>query len=83
MNRRDKMKNTNGLTLSDNYVYTPSTTDITIRWRKMGWIPPTEDPKYQKKWADFRMQCAQGIESLGRAASKFNPAVIRWEKGEA
>lgn len=70
------MNTKNGMTLNDNYVYTPSTTDITIRWRKAGWIPPTEDPSYQKKWADFRIMTAQGIESLGRPAPQFNPSVV-------
>lgn len=74
-------KATNGMTPGDNYVYTPSTTDITIRWRKMGWIPPTEDPKYQKKWADFRIMTVQGIESLGRPAPHFNPSVVKWKEG--
>ncbi len=59
------MNKHNGMTASDHYVYTPSTTDVTIRWRaKHGWIPPTEDPVYQQKWAEFRIRCAQGIETL-------------------
>lgn len=54
----------NGLSLNDQYIYLPSTTDITVRWKKMGWIPPSEDPKYKKKWADFRKLLAAGIESI-------------------
>jgi len=54
----------NGLTLNDQYIYTPSTTDITVRWRRMGWVPPSEDPKFRKKWADFRKLLAAGIESI-------------------
>jgi hypothetical protein len=47
------------------YVYTPSTTDVTIRWRvKHKWQPPSEQEHYKKKWADFRAQSARGIESL-------------------
>ena len=42
-----KMKNSN-MKPGDHYVYTPSTTDVTIRWRaNYGWVPPTEDPVYQ------------------------------------
>lgn len=52
------------MTLADSYVYTPATTDVTIRWRLRGWIPPTQDPTFQKKWADFRKISAAGIESL-------------------
>jgi len=72
-------RNRNWISLNDNYIYTPSTTNIAIRWRKNGWLPPTEDPAFHKKWADFRIQCAQGIESLGRVAPQFNPSVIKWK----
>jgi hypothetical protein len=59
------MKRYNDMTLNDHYIYTPSTTDVTIRWRaKYDWIPPSEDPVYQNKWADFRIRCAQGIETI-------------------
>lgn len=57
----------------DFYVYTPATTDVTIRWRKIyGWVPPTESPKYQKKWANFRKVTAASFESL----DDENPANI-------
>jgi hypothetical protein len=55
----------NGLYPSDFYIYTPATTDVTIRWRRLyGWVPPTENPDYQKKWASFRHMTVQGIESI-------------------
>lgn len=50
--------------VSDMYVYTPATTDITIRWKANGWVPPTEDPSFQKKWAEFRSKTAAGIEAI-------------------
>jgi len=53
------------VTIPYEYIYTPSTTDVTIRWRvKHKWIPPTEQEQFKKKWADFRTQAARGIESL-------------------
>lgn len=52
------------ISYSDLYVYTPASTDVTIRWKLRGWIPPTQDPAYQKKWADYRKISAAGIESL-------------------
>lgn len=55
----------NGMLLSDSYVYTPATTDVTIRWRANGWIPPSEQLKYKEKWAQFRANSAKGIESIG------------------
>jgi hypothetical protein len=36
------------------YIWTPSGTDITIRWRKIGWVPPSEDPVYQAKWKYYQ-----------------------------
>lgn len=51
--------------MSTDYVYTPASTDITIRWRTIyGWVPPSEQAAYQKKWANFRALAAQGVESL-------------------
>jgi hypothetical protein len=47
------------------FVYTPSSTSITERWRRVySWIPPSEDPAYIKKWSDFRAMSARGVESL-------------------
>ena len=34
----------------NDYLWTPTGTDITIRWRKAGWVPPSEQPSYQAKW---------------------------------
>lgn len=57
----------------DFYVYTPATTDVTIRWKTLyGWIPPTQDPHYQMKWANFRKRLAAGFESF----DENNPANI-------
>ena len=36
------------------YVWTPPGTDITIRWKQMGWVPPSEQPEYQKKWKYYQ-----------------------------
>ena len=36
------------------YVWTPPGTDITIRWRQMGWVPPSEQLEYQQKWKYYQ-----------------------------
>ena len=38
----------------NDYIYTPTGTDITIRWKLQGWIPPSELPEYQAKWKYFQ-----------------------------
>jgi hypothetical protein len=32
------------------YVWTKPGTDITIRWKLYGWIPPSELQEYKDKW---------------------------------
>jgi hypothetical protein len=36
------------------HIWTASGTDITIRWRSKGWIPPSELPEYQAKWKYYQ-----------------------------
>ena len=36
------------------HVWTPSGTDITIRWRQMGWVPPSEQQSYRNKWKYYQ-----------------------------
>lgn len=43
-------------------IYTPAGTDVTIRWKKMGWVAPSDDPVYQKKWADWKLLMARTID---------------------
>ncbi|NDA63116.1 MAG: hypothetical protein EBX50_13915 [Chitinophagia bacterium] len=38
----------------NDYIYTPSGTDITVRWKLHGYVPPSELPEYQKKWKYFQ-----------------------------
>jgi hypothetical protein len=33
---------------------TPKQTDVTIRWRLAGWVPPSEQEGYQAKCKEFR-----------------------------
>ena len=40
--------------MDNNYIYTPAGTDVTIRWRKAGWVPPSDLPEYQAKWKYYQ-----------------------------
>jgi len=60
------------------YIYTPSSTDITIRWRKVySYVPASEQAKYQKKWADFR---ALSLKTLDDVDIPELPGVVQWKK---
>ena len=62
----------------NDYVYTPASTDITIRWRKMyGYVPASEQTRYQKKWADFRAITSRTLDDV-----EVPPmlGVIQWQK---
>jgi hypothetical protein len=36
------------------HIWTTSGTDITIRWRILGWVPPSELQEYRNKWSYFQ-----------------------------
>lgn len=38
----------------NDYIWTPSGTDITERWRRLGWTPPSENQSYQQKWSSYK-----------------------------
>lgn len=48
------------------YIWTPTGTDITVRWRAAGWIPPSEDPAYQKKWKYYQELPLRTLDSKAR-----------------
>ena len=50
------------------YQYEPSiSTNIMDRFRKMGWVPPSEDPKYLEKWKYYQ-ECAWRKEKTNAGA---------------
>lgn len=62
----------------NDYVYTPASTDITIRWRKMyGYVPASEQVRYQKKWTEFRALTSRTLDDV-----EVPPilGVIQWQK---
>jgi hypothetical protein len=47
--------NSHGEQIMDNdYIYTPVGTDITIRWKLHGYVPPSELPEYLAKWKYYQ-----------------------------
>jgi hypothetical protein len=66
--------------MNDDYVYTPASTDITIRWRAVyGWVPPSEQAVYQKKWSNFRALSAKGAEALAPAPQLLPSNLVKWK----
>lgn len=43
------------------FVWTKPGTCITLRWRQMGWIPPSEQQEYKDKWAKYQALAIQEI----------------------
>jgi hypothetical protein len=73
-------KNIRGRKMQNNYVYTKSGTDITIRWAKLyNYVPASEQEFYKKKWADFRAICNQSIEDIVPEV-KTTSVVYKWKK---
>jgi hypothetical protein len=66
--------------MNNNYVYTKSGTDITIRWAKLyDYVPASEQEFYKKKWADFRAICNQSIEDIVPEV-KTSSVVYKWKQ---
>jgi hypothetical protein len=66
--------------MQNNYVYTKSGTDITIRWAKLyDYVPASEQEFYKKKWSDFRAICNQSIEDIVPEV-KTSSVVYKWKK---
>jgi len=62
------------------YVWTPSGTDITQRWRMLGWRPPSETLEYQKKWTSFKELPTRSLSEEDRSAVQLvlRSNVITW-----
>lgn len=38
----------------DEYIWTAAGTDVTIRWRLKGWLPPSELKEFRDKWRYYQ-----------------------------
>lgn len=63
--------------MNKDYVYTPAGTDITIRWKANGWVPPSELPEYQAKWKHYQ---ELPMRKLDDSAKQEYEAVMRKAK---
>jgi hypothetical protein len=50
--------------IESDYLYTKAGTCITKRWRKMGWIPASEDAAVLAKWAHYQNLSSRAIEEI-------------------
>ena len=63
------------------YIYTPSSTDITIRWRKLyNYKPASEQLSYQNKWKAFRALCERTLDDVEPKIEPQNVSVFRWQR---
>lgn len=62
------------------YIWTPSGTDITERWRRIGWVPPSELSSYQQKWSSYRELPLRelGLEQLDGKSVTSSSNVINY-----
>ena len=48
------------------HIWTTSGTDITIRWRLTGWVPPSELQEYKDKWSYFQNLPLRRLDDLAK-----------------
>ena len=63
--------------MDNEYIYTPTGTDITTRWKLHGWIPPSELPEYLAKWKYYQ---ELPLRKLDDQAKKEYEIVLKRDK---
>jgi hypothetical protein len=63
--------------MMEEYLWTPSGTDIEERWKKYGWVRPSEQPEYQAK---FKYYQELPLRKLDDKAKEAYEAVLRKAK---
>jgi hypothetical protein len=53
--------------MTNSYIWTPAGTDITVRWRMQGWVPPSELDEYRRKWKYFQELPMRRLDDKGKA----------------
>ena len=52
--------------MDNDHIWTATGTDITIRWRLQGWIPPSEMQEYKDKWKYFQNLPLRDLDAAAR-----------------
>lgn len=52
----------------NNYIWTAPGTDIAIRWRLNGWIPPSELQEYRDKWKYYQNLPLRNLDDTAKEA---------------
>jgi len=63
--------------MTNEHIWTPAGTDVTIRWRMNGWVPPSEQQVYRDKWSYYQNL---PLRKLDDAAKEQYEAVLRKAK---
>jgi hypothetical protein len=67
--------------MENDFIYTPSSTDISIRWRKLyNYVPASEQEFYKKKWADFKATFARTLDDPPKKLTPNETVVYQWRK---
>jgi hypothetical protein len=65
----------------NDYIYTPSSTDITLRWKKQyAYVPASEQEVYKKKWAEFKATFIRTLDDHPKKIILNDAAVYQWRK---
>jgi len=59
------------------YIWTATGTDITLRWRLTGWVPPSEIEEYKEKWKFYQNLPLRNLDDRAKEAYE---AVLRKAK---
>lgn len=54
--------------MNDNYIWTAVGTDITLRWRLNGWVPPSELQEYKDKWKYYQNLPLRNLDDRAKEA---------------
>lgn len=50
----------------DEYIWTAQGTDVTIRWRLKGWMPPSELKEFRDKWRYYQNLPLRGLDDVAK-----------------